>query len=496
MIGRRRLPCLLLLLALFAALAGCSAPRVSRDAETARFNTEAAGRRAGLAIDPSQPLTLAQCEAIAVRNNLSYRVTLLQTQLQDDQVRLSLVGLLPRINAEFAGSARNNKPLVAGPGGGNFAFEDQRALRFNLRAVIPIFDFGATYFAYHIATDRELQARLAAVRARQLLLRDVRTAYAEHAAALRQENLAQVAVAAAQEVLKTAKSLEREGLGSGADTAFVEATLAQAGLELLLAQRRIEESRLRLNMTLSVTPWTNCRVDLSLPEAVPLPGPEQIAALEQTALRARPELWSQDLERHISANEVRRRITAFLPHLDGLSDFNWSTQSMQVNPTFATAGFVVGQTLLDGTSSIWRYDAARKQVKVEEERALLTAMGVLFDVDFRVLQLQRAQASVLARTQVAAAQETLLKEVTARYRESLESGANAARALAELRGAQRELDQARTDYLVAWYELNAAAMNDEAAPPDAAARELELAPAPATPREKTDSGPPQADERR
>ena len=26
-------------------------------------------------------------------------------------------------------------------------FEDQKALRFNLRAVIPIFDFGATYFA-------------------------------------------------------------------------------------------------------------------------------------------------------------------------------------------------------------------------------------------------------------------------------------------------------------------------------------------------------------
>ncbi|MCY3024114.1 MAG: TolC family protein, partial [Planctomycetota bacterium] len=370
---------------LAAVLVGCAPPRVSREEETARFNTETESRRAALGLDPAQPLTLAQCEAIALRNNLAYRVTLLQTQLQDEQVRLSLAGILPKITAEFGEARRNNKPLV-GFGGTTVAFEDQKAARFNLRAVIPVFDFGATYFAYHIARDREMQERLAAVRARQLLLRDVRTAYAQYAAALRQERLARVAVAAAGEVLKTATSLEREGLGSAADTAFVEAALAQAGLELLLAQRRVEESRLRLNMTLSVMPWTDYQVETPMPETLPVPGPENVAALEQAALRARPELWSQDLERHISATEVRRRITAFLPHLDGVWDFNWSTQSMQVNPTFYTAGFVVGQTLLDGTSNIWRYTAAKKEVAVQQERALLVAMGVLFDVDFRVLQ--------------------------------------------------------------------------------------------------------------
>jgi outer membrane protein TolC len=190
-------------------------------------------------------------------------------------------------------------------------------------------------------------------------------------------------------------------------------------------------------------------------------------------LQARPELWSQDLERHISANEVRRRISAFFPHIDGLAEYDWSSLSMQVNPAFGTLGFMVGHSLLDGTSSIWRYRQAKKQVSVEQERALLVAMGVLFDVDFRILQLRRADASVLALSKVAEAQETLLKEVTARYREGLENGANAARALAELRGAQRELDQAKTDYLAAWYELNAASLSDEAVQADQSARELE-----------------------
>jgi outer membrane protein TolC len=466
---------------------GCNAPRIHRADEAARFNTEMAARLAAVAIDPKHPLTLAQCEAIAIRNNLDYRVRLLQAQLQDDQVRLSLVGILPKITADVGGNTRNNDPLVKGPGGQNFAFQDKTAYSFDIRAVIPVFDFGATYFAYKIAKDRELQERLTVVRARQLLLRDVRIAYAQHAAAVRQEQLARVAVAAAQEVLRVATSLQREGLGSSADTAFVETALAQAGLELLLAQRRIEESHMRLNVTLSVTPWTPYEIDTTMPDAPALPSQERVTALEQTALTARPELWEQDLERHISANEVRHRITAFLPHIDGLAGFDWSTQSMQVNPTFASAGFAVGQTLLDGMSNVWRYDAAKKRVPVERERALLIAMGVLFDVDVRVLQVLRANASVLAQSKVSAAQETLLKEVSARYRENLENGANAARALAELRNAQRDLDQARTDYLAAWYELNAAALGDETIPAGEAAEKLDTSPAPLTPPSPADA---------
>lgn len=461
---------------LLAATSGCNAPRVERSAEAARFNAAVEGRRASLGLDPTQVLTLERCLGVALRNNLSYRVALLQTQLQDENVRLSLAGMLPQVNAEFAKTHRSNQPLVSGPGGATFKFDDVTVDRFNLRAVIPVFDFGATYFAYHIAKDKEMQERLAAVRARQQLLRDVRIAYAQHAAAVRQGGLAQAAVAAAQEVLKVAQSLQREGLNSAADTAFVEATLAQAGLELLLAERRIEESRLRLNTVLSLPPWTEYQIDTAMPQAGPLPGPEEVANLERTALQSRPELWAQDLEQHVAANEVRRRITAFFPHIDGLAQYDWSTVSTQVNPAFATLGFMVGQSLLDGTSRIWNYTKAKKQVKVEEERALLVAMGVLFDVDFRILQLRRAKASVLALAKVEEAQGTLLKEVAARYREGLENGANAARALADLRNAQRDLDQAKTDYLAAWYELNAAALSDEAVRADEAARELDNKP--------------------
>ncbi|MCY3023459.1 MAG: hypothetical protein NTW87_31140, partial [Planctomycetota bacterium] len=108
--------------------------------------------------------------------------------------------------------------------------------------------------------------------------------------------------------------------------------------------------------------------------------------------------------------------------------------------------------------------------------------------------LHRANASVLALGKVASAQETLLKEVSARYREGLESGANAARALAELRNAQRDLDQARTDYLAAWYELNAASLSDEALQADQAARQLDTTPPLLTPdaanRKKESAAPP------
>jgi outer membrane protein TolC len=462
---------------LLLLLCACKAPRVERSAEAARFNTETAARLASAAVDPAKPLTLARSEEIALQHNLDYRVRLLRAQLQDEEVRRALVTQLPQINAQFGTSKRSNAPLVKGFGGGTFQFEDQQLDRFNIRAMIPLFDFGATYFAYHIAKDRRLQERLAAVRARELLLRDVRTAYATHAAAIRQEKLVQVALEAAGEVMKVAKSQEREGLTSAADTAFIEAQLAQAALEVLMARRRVEETRFHLNQTLSLMPWTTYQIESALPPLKPLLKPEEIEALEQTALRTRPELWAQDLEQQIAANEVRKRVTAFFPKLDGAVEWNWSTLSTVVNPAYAVFGLAVSQTLLDGTSSIWRYRSAKKDVAVEKERALLVAMGVLFDVDFRILRMLSAHDRMTALAKVVEAQEVLFKTVTSRYREGMETGANVARALAELRIAQRDLDQAQSDYQVAWFEVEAAVLSQESTPAGDAAEQLDTKPA-------------------
>jgi len=262
--------------------------------------------------------------------------------------------------------------------------------------------------------------------------------------------------------------MEREGLGAPADTAQVEALLAQAGRQLLLAQANAQEKRLLLLQTLSLPARTDFRIDATLPDLPPLPNLLQLAQLEDHALRARPELHVQDLARHIAATTVRKEISGFFPRLDGIGNFDWSSLSQQVNPAYVTYGLSVAHSLLESGSRFFRFRQAKKNETVERERALLLAQAVLYEVDLNALQLARAYSDMQASQKVVSAQEVVLKQVESRFREGLETGAEAARAVATVHGAMLDLDKARADYLVSWYELQAAALPDEAPPTEGA----------------------------
>jgi len=444
-------------------LAGCGAPRVNRDQESERLIRETVARMEALDLELDRPLSLAECESITLKNNLDYRTRLLQTRLQDDQVRAAMTGYLPRLSVEYAHSKRSNEPLVAVFSGPGVMFEDQEYDRMGIRAIIPILDFGNTYYAMQMAKDRRVQARLLTLRARQTLLREVRIQYAQLAALMRQEKMWQTAVVAAKELHKVAQSYEREGLGSAADTAQVEVTLAQAGRELLLARNRQQEAKLMLAQTLSLPTHTEFSILPELPDPPPMLTPERVRELEEHALRARPELFVQDLQRHLAATAVRKEIVGFLPHVDGVANFDWSSLSQQVNPSYFTLGLSVVQSLFDG-SRFARLSEAKKARTVEEERALLLGMGVLYEVHLYALLLARTEADVRAQERVVASREVVVKRVSSRYREGLEVGAELAREVAEMHGAMLVLDRAKTLHQIAHVQLEAAAAIQEETP--------------------------------
>ena len=58
-----------------------------------------------------------------------------------------------------------------------------------------------------------------------------------------------------------------------------------------------------------------------------LPDGGTLAGMEEHALLVRPELQVQDLQRHISANNVRREFAAFFPRIDANGSFNWASNS-------------------------------------------------------------------------------------------------------------------------------------------------------------------------
>jgi outer membrane protein TolC len=451
-------------------LIGCDVSRVQREQEINRLHAYLDQQKQRLQIDPNRPLSMARCEELAVANSLDLRVRNMSLQLQDDQVRLAMVGALPRGSFAYDRSTRSNPALVK-----QYGFvaemEDRTTERLSIQGMLPVLDWGLTYYSYQIAKDRRRQEELLVARAEQLLRRDVRVAYALHAGAIRQERLAGLAHQAAGQVLRVAKSLERAKMTVQADTALIEAALAQAALELSLASRRVQETHLSLSQFMSLPPGVRFVIDDALPDLPAPPTGPQVAALEDRALRARPELAVQDRQRDISAHAVRRDLAAFFPRVDLTGSFNWTSTSLLVNRDFFLGGFQVTHSLLDGGAAVFRFDVSRKTASIEKERSLLAYLGVLYDVELRALRVQEAHETVQASGVLERSRREGLNRVISLYKEGLEDEAGAARSLADLTIQSTALDRAQTDCLVAWYELEAAALPEAplVPPPDGAA---------------------------
>ena len=451
-------------LTLAGAMGGCNAPVVERGAEIQRFQTELRNRAELLDIKPGAQLSTKECENIALNNNLTLAVSRLALRLQDDQVRLALAGGMPHATAGYAYSRRSNSAAVSFAGQ-EMSMQDQTQQNFSLAATIPILDYGMTYYAWQIAKDQRTQQQLLLVRAGQELRRDVRIAYARHAGALRQVKLSVINVQAAEAILKVGESMERESLATHAEVAILRATLAETQVQLAVAQRKVEETRLGLMQLMSLPADRAIAIDEKLPDLPAPPAPEALADLEDHALLVRPELQVQDLQRHISANTVRREVAAFFPRIDANGSFNWGSNSFMANPAFFLYGFQVADSLLDGGSQIWRYGLAEKTRTVEEERTLLLSLAVMYDVNLRALILQRDRETIRALQVTEDARKKAFDEILSLYKEGMETEAGTAKALAELNIQSLGVDKAQTDYLVTWYEFEDATLAEEAAPP-------------------------------
>ncbi len=455
------------LCALLAVVSGCRTPAVKRDAEAERFRAELEKRAAELKIDPAAPLTAERCVEIALANGLELRVGRLRLALQDDRVRQSLSDALPKVNVAASDFRRSNDPLMRIGGGAPVAMEDRETKAFSVQAVLPVLDWGTTYYGWLVAKDRRKQEKLMLVRSRQLLERDVRVAYARLAAAQRQERMGRVAVVGAQELVRVARSLEREGLDSRAATATIEAGLAQVVQTWTELRRGVEAAHLQLAQTMSLPGGLEFSIVDALPPAPALPEASEIGVFEDRALAGRPELLAQDRVRHAAAAAVKQSLAEFLPHLNLAGGYNWSSMSMLVKPDYFNYGVTMTDSLLNGGRNWWGWKMAKKNVTVEEERTLLLSLGILYEVDYGLLRLLAAHDNMTSSAVVARARMEELKLVSSRYRQGLETGADATRSLATLYLAYLDLDRHQTEYQIAWDELAAAAPGPAAVPPGA-----------------------------
>lgn len=266
------------------------------------------------AVPALQRLTLAQAEAIALKNNPQVSVGRLRSLIAQQSIRVERSALLPNASVNLTGVGANAGSRVAA-GGLNNPVVFPRAAQ---GAVVSqlITDFGRTTnlvasAEFHAKAEEENEA---ATRA-QILLAVDHTFYE----ALETQALVQVAeqtVQARQTLADKVGALTKAKLKSDLDLSFANVDLSRAKLQLLEARNNSETSLAELSALLGFAELQNFQL-LEEPQEAQAPESDP-GALIQQALRQRPEASAMRLDEQAAEKFSHAEHELWRPTIAGL----------------------------------------------------------------------------------------------------------------------------------------------------------------------------------
>jgi outer membrane protein len=260
-------------------------------------------------------------------------------------------------------------------------------------------------------------------------------------------------------------ALARRSFAVG-QASLVDVHEAQARLDFALAQEinaqtDLEARRESMRVILGAPPTTLARLAVKKLEHLP-PDPPDAEKWVESALRTNPQVKAQEQAVEIAREEVRRNQAGHYPTLDLTASRSYSDAGGSVNgtPIETAANQIALQFQLP------LYQGGDVSSKVRESAARL-------DEADRRLELARRQAAQQARDaytavmhgaarvqsleQARSSQQRALETTLLGYERGSRTGVDVLNAQRELYRTQRDLSQARYDYLLAHLRLRAAA---------------------------------------
>lgn len=237
------------------------------------------------------PLSLAQAEALALKNHPQVLASEASYKRAGQLTRESRSAYFPSVNGEMtAAQAEVNSRLGAGAVGDSRLFNHAGA---GLTLSQLVTDFGRTH---NLVASSSLQQQAAAQdyhATRFDVMLGADQAYYEVLLAQQLVKIAQQTVATRQAVVDQVSELTRNKLKSDVDLSFAQVNLADANLMLLRAQDRLDAAWAALGAALG----TQQAVRYQLAD-VPAPGqpPSDADALIKQAFQSRPEIASLRLQ--------------------------------------------------------------------------------------------------------------------------------------------------------------------------------------------------------
>ena len=393
-------PSLCIAAAALLALSGCSTVRpvalgeqeiraaARADAETARAGVPAL----------TEPLTLEEAMARALKHNLDRRARLMEEALARRQFDASEFDMLPKLLNTAGYSWRNNDkisdsmPQAGGARIPGTISQDREHSLAGLEFSWSLLDVSLGHYGARQQGDRMFVAVERRRKAMHLLMQDVRTVYWRAAAAQRLAEPVRKTIAMAEEALADSRSSEAQRLRNPVDTLRYQRQLLE-NMRLLEAIGQ-ELSSAQVELAQLVNAPIGQAIVLAEMTAVntadqPLGIP--VRTLEEVTLANNADLRESHYNSRIARDEVRRTMARLFPNVNVNWALRYDSDSYLVNKDWQDAGVQLSFNLFNLLSGPAQMRMAEAGVALADQRRVAMQVGVITQMHLARLALDNAR---------------------------------------------------------------------------------------------------------
>lgn len=391
----------LIVLLLATSLNGCAIDPMpiqddERLASMLKDQTEIYGKQEPI----TAPLTFYDALARALKYNFDHRLTVMEAVLQDTQLEVATINMLPKLAVNAGYSAREKQ---AGSSSVNYFDQSQTAQlskystsqdavrgTADIAFAWNVLDFGVSYYQAKQQANRVLIAQERKRKVVNNLIKDVLNAY--WAASMADHLLPKIepALKQAEHALELSKTVEKDRLQPMLSVLEYQRSLLRIIDQLKKLKADLSLARPKLAGLINAPIHSDFKLDQPEISAVPPVLKEKMEELEKLGLFYRPELREEMYQERISRDEVWKEMLKILPGLTIPLSGNWDSNSYLVYDMWMEAGVRTTFNLVNLIAAPKIWTSAETQVEVAKTRRKALSVATLVQINVGYQQYLKA----------------------------------------------------------------------------------------------------------
>lgn len=366
----------------------------------------------------TQPISLDEAIARALRNNLDLQLEITERNLAEKELTVARFDELPKVVADIDFRGRNNftgassRSLFTGRQSLEASTASERdVLTGNLTATWNVLDFGVSYFRSKQTADQILIAEEERRKVVNQIVQDVKTAYWRAVSSERLNEQLGILIDRVEQALADSRQIIAQKLDKPLTPLTYQRELITIKRELQELQRELSLAKIQLAALMNLQPGQ--AYELVIPErsSEAKEPPFLPTEMEDIALANRSEMREIAYRKRIQAHEVKAELLELLPGINLDFGKTYSSNTFLFNNNWLGYGNRITWNLIN----IFRYPATKRaleaQADVLDARTLALSMAIMTQVHVAYARFEHARLELNTSDEYRVTQREILTQI-------------------------------------------------------------------------------------